>query len=88
MRKIEIYTSDTCSHCHAAKDYFDVKGLAYEEKNISTDKEAKKELISKGYTGVPIIIVDNESVEGFNKSKLDEMLWLNDAKFYIENYSC
>ncbi|MDD2493781.1 MAG: glutaredoxin family protein [Tissierellia bacterium] len=74
MRKIKIYTSSTCSHCHAAKDYLDEKGYTYEEKNISYDSEAKKELISQGFMGVPIIMVDDEVVEGFNKSKLDEML--------------
>lgn len=74
MRKIKVYTSSTCSHCHAAMDYLDGKGLQYEEKNISRDAEAKKELISKGFMGVPIIMVDDDVVEGFNKSKLDEIL--------------
>jgi glutaredoxin len=55
-------------------DYLDGKGLQYEEKNISRDAEAKKELISKGFMGVPIIMVDDDVVEGFNKSKLDEIL--------------
>lgn len=74
MPKIKIYTSNTCSHCHAAKDYLDEKGYSYEEKNISQDSEAKKDLIAQGFLGVPIIMVDDEVVEGFNKSKLDEML--------------
>lgn len=34
----------------------------------------QKELISMGYMGVPIIMIDEEVVVGFNKAKLDEIL--------------
>lgn len=74
MPKIKIYTSNTCSHCSAAKEYLKEKELTYEERNVSTDPSAKKELIGMGYMGVPIIIVDDDVVEGFNKNKLDEIL--------------
>ncbi len=74
MRKIKIYTSNTCSHCHAAKDYLTEKGYSYEEKNVSTDPQSKKELMAMGYMGVPIIMVDEDVIEGFNKNKLDEIL--------------
>lgn len=74
MKNVKIYTSTTCAYCHAAKEYLEEKGVSYEEKNISTDSDAKKELISMGYMGVPIIMVDDDVVEGFNKNKLDELL--------------
>jgi glutaredoxin 3 len=74
MPKIKIYTSNTCSHCSAAKEYLKEKELSYEERNVSTDPSAKKELIGMGYMGVPIIMVDDDVIEGFNKNKLDETL--------------
>ena len=74
MRNIKIYSTSTCSNCITAKEYLKEKGYEYEEKNVSADKEAKKELISMGYMGVPIIIVDEEVVVGFDKAKLDEIL--------------
>ncbi len=74
MPKIKIYTSTTCSHCHAAKDYLEEKGHSYEEKNVSTDPQAKKELIAMGFMGVPIIMVDDNIIEGFNRNKLEELL--------------
>lgn len=74
MRNIKIYSSSTCSNCTAAKEYIKEKGYEYEEKNVSTDKEAKKELIAMGYMGVPVIMIDDDVVVGFNKSKLDELL--------------
>ncbi len=74
MKNIKIYSSSSCTNCTAAKEYLKEKGYEYEEKNVSTDKEAKKELIALGYMGVPIIMIDDEVVLGFNKGKLDEIL--------------
>lgn len=74
MKNIKIYSSSTCANCTAAKEYIKEKGYEYEEKNVSLDAEAKKELLSMGYMGVPIIFIDDEAVVGFNKSKLDELL--------------
>lgn len=74
MPKIKIYTSTTCSHCSAAKEYLKERKYSYEEKNVSTDPQAKKELMKMGYMGVPIIMVDDNVIEGFNKNKLDELL--------------
>ena len=74
MKNIKIYSSSTCTNCTAAKEYIKEKGYDYEEKNVSLDAEAKKELLSMGYMGVPIIFIDDDVVVGFNRSKLDELL--------------
>ena len=36
--------------------------------------DARKELISKGFMGVPVIEVDGEAIVGFNRDKLEELL--------------
>ncbi|HBH12916.1 MAG: Glutaredoxin [Clostridiales bacterium 38_11] len=74
MSKIVVYSSNTCPHCVSAKDYLKSKGIEYIEKNVSTDMEARKELMGMGYMGVPIILVDDKVIEGFNKAKLDELI--------------
>ena len=74
MSKVVVFTSNTWPHCFTAKDYLSEKGINYEEKNVSTDMNARKELMSMGYMGVPIIMVDDNVVEGFNRTKLDELL--------------
>lgn len=74
MKNIKIYTSNTWPHCHTAKAYFAEKNLQFEEKNVSTDMGARKELISKGFMGVPVIYVDDEAIVGFDKAKLEELL--------------
>lgn len=73
-KKVTIFTSDTCGYCHLAKDYLNEIGVAFEEKNVSKDASARKELMSKGFMGVPIINVDDEVIQGFDKNRLDELL--------------
>ncbi|KDR94528.1 Glutaredoxin-like protein, YruB-family [Peptoclostridium litorale DSM 5388] len=74
MNKITIYTSETCGYCHMAKEYFDEKGIAYEEKSVSADSSARKELMKMGYMSVPVIIIGEETIVGFDKQKIESLL--------------
>lgn len=74
MPNVTIFTSNTWPHCITAKQYLSEKGVNYIEKNVTTDPQARKELISKGYMGVPVIIVDGEEMVGFNRARLDQLL--------------
>jgi len=77
MSKVVVYTSNTCGYCHQVKDYFKEKNVTFEEKNVSEDKIARKELMSKGIMGVPAIFIDDETmIQGFDKKKIDETLGL------------
>lgn len=42
---------------------------------MAKDRDKAKEMIKKsGQMGVPVIIVDDEIMVGFNQTKLDELL--------------
>ena len=71
---VKVYTSNTCSYCHMVKEYLEEKGVEYIERNVSTDSEARKELIANGYMGVPVVYIGDEVIQGFDKKKLDELL--------------
>ncbi len=71
---VVIYTSRGCSPCKQAMAYLESKGVAYVQKNITTDPEAKKEFRAKGGRGVPLIEVGGESMYGFNAPRLDQLL--------------
>lgn len=75
-KKVVVFSSNTCGYCTMAKEYLTEKGVAYEERNVSNDIEARKELMSKGFMGVPVIYVEDEVIQGFDKAKLDELLGL------------
>lgn len=66
MSKVTVYTSNTCPYCTMAKDYLKEREVDFEEKNVQTDKEARSELMAMGYTGVPVICIDDEQIVGFD----------------------
>ena len=74
MSNVIVYTSSTCPYCTLAKNYLSEKGIEYTEKNVQTDKEARKELMAMGHMGVPVLVVNGEEVVGFDKDKLDDLL--------------
>lgn len=73
-KNVVIYTSNTCGYCHTAKDYLDGLGVKYNERNVSTDMDARKELMQKGFMGVPVILIDDEVIQGFDKARIDQLL--------------
>ncbi|GAB6107040.1 glutaredoxin family protein [Fusibacter bizertensis] len=75
-KNVVIYSSNSCGYCAMAKEYFNEKGVAYTEKNVSTDIEARKDLMAKGFMGVPVIYVEDEVIQGFDKARLDTLLGL------------
>ncbi|CRH91043.1 Glutaredoxin-like protein, YruB-family [Peptoniphilus asaccharolyticus DSM 20463] len=74
MEKITVYTSNTCPYCTMAKDYLKEKGIEFEEKNVQNDAQARSELMEKGYSGVPVIVVGTEEIVGFDKARLDTLI--------------
>ncbi len=81
MKPVAIYTTETCSYCKLAKEFFQKNKVEYQEYNVGTDLEKRQEMIEKsGQMGVPVITIDGEVVVGFNKPRLEELLGVTDAE--------
>jgi len=75
MKNVTIYSTPTCHFCHLAKDFFKEKNVAYTEYNVASDLEKRKEMVEKsGQMGVPVILIGEEIVVGFNKPKIAQLL--------------
>ena len=67
MKTIEIYTTNWCGYCKAAKRFFDEKGWNYEEINIEEKNISREELFTIGLSlSVPQIIMDGEAIGGYD----------------------
>jgi glutaredoxin 3 len=73
MSRIEIYTTNYCGYCVAAKRLLSSKGLAYEEIDVTHDPERRDWLVREtGQHTVPQIFIDGQSVGGYDQlAKLD-----------------
>lgn len=56
------------------KEFLAGKGITYTEHNVATDLDKRQEMIQKsGQMGVPVILVDEEVIVGFDKPKLESL---------------
>ena len=74
MKEVTIYTTEGCSHCHDAMEFFDANNIPYIEHSISKDKVAKKELMKKGVMSVPYIIIGDSEFREFDADKIKALL--------------
>ncbi len=79
MSKITIYSTPSCHFCHMAKDFLTEKGIAFEDFDVAKDLEKRKEMVEKsGQMGVPVILIDNNLIVGFDKSKIVKLLGITE----------
>ncbi len=72
---IKIYSTPTCGYCTMAKKYFDSKSISYEDVDVSKDRNAAAEMVSKsGQRGVPVIDINGSIIVGFDKDKIDSLI--------------
>ena len=73
--EVIIYTTPTCVHCKAAKEFFAEHNIQYTEYDVTTDSVRRQEAVEKsGQMGVPVIFINGEMVIGFDKDKISELL--------------
>lgn len=62
---LTIYTKNVCPYCVKAKNYLNMKGIAYETINIEEDRDGRNFLVEQGLRSVPQIFVGKKLlVEG------------------------
>lgn len=73
--KVIIFTTPTCSFCNAAKRYFRENNIRFTEVDVSRDQKAAQDMVRRtGQMGVPVILINNRPIVGFDKPKINAML--------------
>ena len=72
---VTIYSTPTCHFCHMAKDYFTENNIAFTDYDVASDMQRRTEMLDKtGQMGVPVIMVGDEVIVGFDQPKLAQLL--------------
>ncbi len=80
QKPVAIYTTKTCGYCKLAKEFFQKNSIAYNEYDVGTDLQRREEMINlTGQMGVPVITVGQDTIIGFNKGKLAQLLDVTEA---------
>lgn len=74
--EVVLYTTESCPYCRKAIAYLDRIGQDYVNKNVEADEDARSEYLelTNGRPGVPVIVVGDKWMQGWNQQALDRML--------------
>ena len=73
--KVIIFTTPTCSYCTTAKRYFREHKIRFRDIDVSRDQKSAMDMQRRtGQTGVPVILINNRPIVGFDKPKINRLL--------------
>jgi glutaredoxin len=72
--EILMYSAEWCGVCTRAKNFMNDRGIAYTNLDVDKNKKARREFKKLKGTGVPVILVGSQRMNGFNPDKLMSMI--------------
>ena len=74
MTRVTVYSTQNCPYCRMAKAFLEKHNVPYESLDLGNDTEAAQKMIElSGQRGVPVIMVDDEVIVGFDSERLNEL---------------
>ena len=56
------------------KEFLSREGVAFQAKNVDEDEQAYAELVQKGYRTIPVTVIGDRVVKGFDEAALREAI--------------
>jgi glutaredoxin 3 len=72
--RVIIFTSSSCPWCDRVKQYLREIRFRFREVNVERDPEGARELRRRNIMGVPVVLINNHPIVGFDKAKIDKLL--------------
>jgi glutaredoxin 3 len=77
--KVIVFSTPTCAYCNQAKRYFREKNIRFTDVDVSRDQSAARDMLRRtGQMGVPVILINNKPIVGFDRPKINQILNIKD----------
>lgn len=73
-KEVIIYTTASCGYCQRAMAFLNKHGVKYTEYDVRASEKALKEFKRLNGRGVPLILIGDTRITGFNKSVMKSAL--------------
>lgn len=75
MPRVVLYIQPGCLSCELMRIYLEAREIAFEERDISADPEARRQM-TENYDSneTPTLVIQDEAVVGFDPALLDQLL--------------
>jgi glutaredoxin len=71
---VVLYSTKTCGYCKKTRALLEQRGISWQEVDIESSPAARAEFKSRGGTGVPLLIINGETLQGFDEAALSATL--------------
>ena len=72
--RVTLYSSSNCPHCRQLKKLLQQLRVAHAEFDVQKSQRAQKDLLRLGSRGVPVLLVGQDRVDGFQPKKVEQLL--------------
>lgn len=73
-KKVIVYWAEWCIWCHKLMDFLKQHNVPFEARNVDEGTYGKEAAKKSGQMGVPVTVIDETVVVGFDEKKLKELL--------------
>ncbi|MBD8525086.1 glutaredoxin family protein [Pseudomarimonas arenosa] len=71
---VVLFTTTTCPWCSRLREHLDQQGIAYHDFQIDLSEQAMQSFRSLQANGVPVVLIGNRRIAGFNLPAIEEAL--------------
>ncbi len=72
--KVVVYGTQTCPFCVKTRELLTSQNISFADFDIEKLDKARQEFLKLGGEGVPLIIIGNRRIEGFNPTQIEAAL--------------
>jgi len=73
--KVIVFSTPTCSWCRVVKQHLKQNNIEFKDIDVSRNRQAAMDMVRRtGQQGVPVTLINNKPVIGFNKIEINRLL--------------
>lgn len=73
-RLVYLYSTSWCPYCAKARQFLESADIPFIEQDIEKSASARREYDRYNGRGVPLLVVENQAIQGFDRQRLREYL--------------
>jgi len=73
--KVIVFSTPSCPWCRRVKEYLRQNQIMFKDVDVSRNRTAAMDMVRRtGQQGVPVVLIDNRPIVGFNKPMINKLL--------------
>lgn len=72
---VVVFSTPACSWCRTLKQYLKKHNIKFKDIDVSRDTAGARDMARRtGQQGVPVTLINNKPIIGFNKAEINKLL--------------